>query len=148
MSGSFQMHGSSSFKKELWFLQIGEKLMKSTPPAASRRLKAIGSLFKGRQQLKAANATAKCKILFHMGDTKKHLPGYLRTDEAKILYKYQMYDQSKFSKSLSDLEPKTIFWSERWLYTCLRFWIWREAFLEQLHTIPSATFLKKISSLL
>lgn len=83
--------------------------MKSTPPAASRRLKAIGSLFKGRQQLKAANATAKCKILFHMGDTKKDLPGYLRTDEAKILYKYQMYDQSKFSKSLSDLEPKTIF---------------------------------------
>lgn len=59
--------------------------------------------------LKAANVTAKCKIFFHMGDSKTHLSGYLKTDEAKILYKYQMYDQSKFSKSLSDLEPKIIF---------------------------------------
>lgn len=83
--------------------------MKSTPPAANRRLKAIGSMFKGRQQLKAANVTAKCKMFFHMGDSKTHLSGYLKTGEAKILYKYQMYDQSKFSKSLSDLEPKIIF---------------------------------------
>lgn len=77
------MHGNSSFIKGLRFLQIGEKLMKSTPPAASRRLKAIGSMFKSRQQLKAANVTAKCKILFHMGDSKRHLSGYLKTDEAK-----------------------------------------------------------------
>lgn len=83
--------------------------MKSTPPAANRRLKAIGSMFKGRQQLKAANVTVKCKMFFHMGDSKTHLSGYLKTDEAKILYKYQMYDQSKFSKSLCDLEPKIIF---------------------------------------
>lgn len=82
--------------------------------------KAIGSMFKGRQQLKAANVTAKCKILFHMGDSKKHLYGYLKTHEAKILYKYQMYDQSKFSKSLSDLEPKNIFLSE--MNLCLFEW--------------------------
>lgn len=37
----------------------------------------------------------------------------------KILYKYQMYDQSNFSKSPSDLEPKTVFWSERWVYAYL-----------------------------
>lgn len=31
--------------------------------------------------LKAANVTAKCKIFFHMGDSKTHLSGYLKTDE-------------------------------------------------------------------
>lgn len=43
----------------------------------------------------------------------KHLSGYLKTERAEMLYKYQMYDQSKFSKSLNDLEPKTISGSER-----------------------------------
>lgn len=41
--------------------------MKSTPPAANRRLKAIGSMFKGRQQLKAANVNSKVQNLFPYG---------------------------------------------------------------------------------
>lgn len=38
---------------------------------------------------------------------------WLFEDRAEMLYKYQMYDQSKFFKSLNDLEPKTICGSER-----------------------------------
>lgn len=41
-----------------------------------------------------------------MGDSRKHLSGYLKTDQAEILYKYQMYDQSKLSKSLKTWSPK------------------------------------------
>lgn len=70
--------------------------MKSTPPAANRRLKAIGSMFKGRQQLKAANVTAKCKIFFHMGDSKTHLSGYLKTDEEKYCINTKCMTKANF----------------------------------------------------
>jgi len=66
-------------------------------------------MFKGRQQLKAANLTTKCKILFNTGNLRKRPSGYLKTDQAEILYKYQMHDQSKFSKSTKQLGAQNHF---------------------------------------
>lgn len=140
---------SSNFiEKDYDFYRLERSWLSQHLLQHNRRLKPIGSMFKGRQQLKAANLIMKCKIFFHMGDSRKRLSGYVKTDRAEILYKYQMYDQSKFSKSLNDLKPQTISWSERLLYIFLRFWKWKKVLLKQLHTFPVATSPKKFSSLL
>lgn len=49
------------------------------------------------------------QILLHMGDSRKCQSGYLKTDLAEILYKYQMYFQGKFSNCLNDLEHQNHF---------------------------------------
>lgn len=83
-----QMCGSSTFINkgyELYRLErgwSGQHLLQH-----SRRSKPTGTISKGRQQLKAANLITKCKNVFRMGDSRKCLPGYLKTDRAEMLYK-------------------------------------------------------------